>query len=72
MSITERRMDRLVNRTRMKVYRRSLRPAGISSGFMMLQVSAVALLSEAKVLSHPASVDNVPTGGGRKTMSRWE
>jgi histidine ammonia-lyase len=39
---------------------------GISSGFMMLQVSAVALLSEAKVLSHPASVDNVPTDGGKE------
>ena len=33
---------------------------------MMLQVSAVALLNEAKVLAHPASVDNVPTDGGRE------
>lgn len=32
----------------------------------MLQVTAVALLSEAKVLSHPASVDNVPTDGGKE------
>jgi len=32
----------------------------------MLQVTAVALLNEAKVLSHPASVDNVPTDGGKE------
>jgi histidine ammonia-lyase len=39
---------------------------GISSGFMMMQVTAVALLNEAKVLAHPASVDNVPTDGGKE------
>jgi histidine ammonia-lyase len=33
---------------------------------MMLQVSAVALLNEAKVLAHPASIDNVPTDGGKE------
>ena len=32
----------------------------------MLQVTAVALLSEAKVLAHPAGVDNVPTDGGKE------
>jgi histidine ammonia-lyase len=39
---------------------------GISSGFMMMQVTAAALLSEARVLAHPASVDNVPTDGGKE------
>jgi histidine ammonia-lyase len=33
---------------------------------MMLQVTAVALLSEAKILAHPASADNVPTDGGKE------
>jgi histidine ammonia-lyase len=33
---------------------------------MMLQVTAVALLSEAKILAHPASIDNVPTDGGKE------
>jgi histidine ammonia-lyase len=33
---------------------------------MMLQVTAVALLAEAKILAHPASVDNVPTDGGKE------
>ena len=32
----------------------------------MLQVSAAALLNEARVLAHPASVDNVPTDGGKE------
>jgi histidine ammonia-lyase len=67
MSISERRVDRLVNPD----LNEDLPPfltanAGTSSGFMMLQVTAVALLSEAKVLAHPASVDNVPTDGGKE------
>jgi histidine ammonia-lyase len=33
---------------------------------MMMQVTAVALLNEAKVLAHPASIDNVPTDGGKE------
>ncbi|MBV9958149.1 MAG: aromatic amino acid lyase, partial [Acidobacteria bacterium] len=37
-----------------------------ASGFMMTQVTAVALLNEAKVLAHPASIDNVPTDGGKE------
>lgn len=67
MSISERRVDHLVNPD----VNEDLPPfltanAGTSSGFMMLQVTAVALLNEAKVLSHPASVDNVPTDGGKE------
>lgn len=67
MSISERRIDRLVNPD----LNEDLPPfltsaAGISSGFMMLQVSAVALLAESRVLAHPASIDNVPTDGGKE------
>jgi histidine ammonia-lyase len=67
VSITERRIDRLVNPDSNE----GLPPfltgqPGISSGFMMLQVTAVALLNEAKVLAHPASIDNVPTDGGKE------
>jgi histidine ammonia-lyase len=67
MSITERRIDRLVNPDANEGLPPFLttRP-GISSGFMMLQVSAAALLNEARVLAHPASVDNVPTDGGKE------
>jgi histidine ammonia-lyase len=71
ISITERRIDRLVNPDANEGLPPFLTAQpGISSGFMMLQVTAVALLSEAKVLAHPASVDNVPTDGGKITF-RW-
>ena len=67
MSITERRIDRLVNPDANEGLPPFLTAhAGISSGFMMLQVTAVALLNEAKVLAHPASIDNVPTDGGKE------
>ncbi|HEY0368099.1 MAG TPA: aromatic amino acid lyase, partial [Chthoniobacterales bacterium] len=42
------------------------RRAGMQSGFMIPHVVAVSLLNEAKVLSHPASVDNLPTSGGKE------
>src|SRR4029077_4077983 len=38
----------------------------IESGFMIAHVAAAALLNEAKVLAHPASIDNVPTSGGKE------
>lgn len=67
MSISERRIERLVNPD----LNEGLPPfltshAGTSSGFMIAQVTAVALLSEAKVLAHPASIDNLPTSGGKE------
>ena len=67
ISITERRIDRLVNPDSNEGLPPFLTAhPGISSGFMMLQVTAVALLNEAKVLAHPASIDNVPTDGGKE------
>jgi histidine ammonia-lyase len=67
MSIAERRIDRLVNPD----LNEGLPPflsshAGLASGFMIAQVCAAALLNEARVLAHPASVDNVPTSGGKE------
>ncbi|HEY3781754.1 MAG TPA: histidine ammonia-lyase [Fimbriimonadaceae bacterium] len=66
-SISERRIDRLVNPD----LNEGLPPfltthAGMESGFMIPHVTAVALLNECKVLAHPASVDNVPTSGGKE------
>lgn len=67
MSIAERRIDRLVNPDLNEGLPPFLSPqAGISSGFMIAQVSAASLLNEARVLAHPASVDNVPTSGGKE------
>ena len=67
MSISERRIDRLINPD----INEGLPPflakqPGLSSGFMIAHVSAAALLNEAKVLAHPASVDSVPTSGGKE------
>jgi len=42
--------------------------AGVSSGYMIAQVTAAALASECKVLSHPASVDSIPTDGSKEDV----
>lgn len=67
ISICERRIDRLVNPDSNEDLPAFLTSqAGVASGFMMLQIVAVSLLNEAKVLAHPASIDNVPTDGGKE------
>ncbi|CAN5608592.1 histidine ammonia-lyase [soil metagenome] len=67
MSISERRTDRLINPDTSEGLPAFLAPqAGMQSGFMIPHVAAVALLAEAKVLAHPASVDNLPTSGGKE------
>ena len=67
MSITERRIDRLVNPDANDDLPPFLTShPGAASGFMMMQIVAAALLNEAKVLAHPASIDNVPTDGGKE------
>ncbi len=67
MSIGERRIDRLINPDINEGLPAFLsdRP-GLSSGYMIAHVTAAALLNEGKVLSHPASVDSVPTSGGKE------
>lgn len=67
MAIAERRIDRLVNPD----INEGLPPflshtPGVSSGLMIAHVAAAALLNESKVLAHPASVDSVPTSGGKE------
>jgi histidine ammonia-lyase len=67
MSITERRIDRLVNPDSNEGLPPFLSAQpGVGSGFMMMQIVAASLLNEAKVLAHPASIDNVPTDGGKE------
>jgi histidine ammonia-lyase len=67
MAISERRTDRLVNPAKSEGLPAflALRP-GVQSGFMIPHVAAASLLNEARVLSHPASVDNVTTSGGKE------
>ncbi len=67
MSISERRIDRLINPDINEGLPAFLSDnPGLSSGYMIAHVTAAALLNESKVLSHPASVDSVPTSGGKE------
>ena len=65
--ISERRLERLVNPS----LNEGLPPflaagAGLNSGFMMPQVTAAALVSENKILAHPASADSITTSGNKE------
>jgi histidine ammonia-lyase len=65
--ISERRIERLVNPALNEGLPAFLAPgAGLNSGFMMAQVTAAALVSENKVLAHPASVDSITTSGNQE------
>jgi len=66
-SISERRIDRLVNPS----LNEDLPPflashAGLESGLMMAQVSAAALVAENRVLAHPASTGSITTSGNKE------
>src|SRR5438067_5078068 len=67
MSISERRIERLINPDMNEGLPAFLaRRPGMESGFMIAHVAAAALLNEAKVLAHPSSDDSVPTSGGKE------
>jgi histidine ammonia-lyase len=67
MSISERRTDRLVNPDKSEGLPAFLaRKPGVESGFMIAHVAAASLVNEARVLAHPASVDNITTSGGKE------
>lgn len=66
-NISERRLERMVN----PALSNGLPPflcvkPGINSGFMIVQYSAASLVSENKVLSHPASVDSIPSSANQE------
>jgi histidine ammonia-lyase len=66
-SISERRIDRLINPDINEGLPAFLcAEAGLSSGYMIAHVTAAALLNECKVLAHPSSTDSVPTSGGKE------
>jgi len=67
MSMSERRIDRLVNPDKNEGLPAFLaRQPGVQSGFMTAHVAAASLVNEARVLAHPASVDNITTSGGKE------
>jgi histidine ammonia-lyase len=65
-NISERRIERLLNPEYGDLPPFLAENPGLNSGFMIAQVAAAALASENKVLSHPASVDSIPTSGNKE------
>jgi histidine ammonia-lyase len=66
-NISERRVEQMLN----PALSRGLSPflamrPGLDSGFMIVQLTAAALISENKVLSHPACVDSIPTSANQE------
>lgn len=63
-SMAERRVDRMLDVARSNGLPPFLaHDPGVDSGLMIAQYTAAALVSESRILSHPASVDTVPTSG---------
>ena len=65
--ITERRIDRLLNPDINEGLPAFLAvDPGLSSGFMIAQIVAAALINECQVLAHPSSTGSIPTDGGKE------
>jgi len=66
-NISERRLERLVNpQLSCGLPAFLVQNPGINSGFMIVQYSAASLVSENKVLAHPASVDSIPSSANQE------
>ncbi len=66
-NIAERRIEQQVNAHLSSGLPPFLAPdSGLHSGFIIAQVTAAALVSENKILAHPASVDSIPSSAGRE------
>ncbi len=66
-NISERRIERLVNPQLSEgLPAFLLSNPGLNSGFMIVQYSAASLVSENKVLSHPSSVDSIPSSANQE------
>jgi histidine ammonia-lyase len=65
-NISERRTERLVNPQLSGLPAFLVKDPGLNSGFMLAQYTAAALVSENKVLSHPACVDSIPTSANKE------
>ncbi|MDD8019381.1 MAG: histidine ammonia-lyase, partial [Bacteroidota bacterium] len=65
-NISERRVERMVNGALSRLPRFLTKHGGLNSGLMIAQYTAASLVSENKVLSHPASVDSIPTSANQE------
>jgi len=65
-NVSERRVERMVNPQLSELPAFLVTSGGLNSGFMIAQYTAAALVSENKVLSHPACVDSIPTSANKE------
>ncbi len=65
-NVSERRLERLVNPALSELPAFLVEKGGLNSGFMIVQYSAASLVSENKVLAHPASVDSIPSSANQE------
>jgi histidine ammonia-lyase len=65
-NISERRIERMVNGSLSGLPRFLTNDGGVNSGLMIAQYTAASLVSENKVLAHPASVDSIPTSANQE------
>jgi histidine ammonia-lyase len=65
-TISERRMEQLVNPALSGLPPFLTQRSGLNSGFMIAQVTSAALVAESRILAHPASVDSIPSSAGRE------
>ncbi len=65
-NISERRIERLVNPQLSGLPAFLVKDGGLNSGFMIAQYVAASLVSENKVIAHPASVDSIPTSANKE------
>ncbi len=65
-NISDQRIQKLINPSMSKLPAFLTKDPGLNSGMMIVQVAAAALVSENKVLAHPASVDSIPTSADKE------
>ncbi|WP_373899000.1 histidine ammonia-lyase [Haloimpatiens sp. FM7315] len=65
-NISERRLERLINYQLNDLPAFLVKHGGLNSGFMITQYAAASLVSENKVLAHPASVDSIPSSANQE------
>lgn len=65
-NVSERRIERLVNYQLNDLPPFLTKKGGLNSGFMIAQYTAASLVSENKVLAHPASVDSIPSSANQE------
>ncbi|MBU6153609.1 MAG: histidine ammonia-lyase [Bdellovibrionales bacterium] len=73
-SISEQRIEKLINPAISELPAFLMKKSGINSGFMIVQVAAASIVSENKTLCHPASVDTIPTSADKEdhvSMGAW-